>query len=183
MKRFLMCSVLTLLTATSAAAQDLPRWDLSGEVGWLSSNKSDIAPDWDDWYDEATGALALGRYCSPHLRGELRVAFSGEGRIVEEQRVVVPGQPFPQFRLREHYYRTAALGAGVHYQFFDNQWFHPHVGAGVAVDRESERQLMLPDPAETTTVRWTARPFVAAGFKWYVNERGFVRSDLRLAAG
>jgi hypothetical protein len=111
------------------------------------------------------------------------VTFSGEGRVVEEQRVLVPGQPFPMFRLREHYYSTATAGGSVHYQFYDNQWFHPHVGAGVVVERESERQLMLPDPTETTTVRWTARPFVATGFKWYVNERGFVRSDLRLAVG
>jgi hypothetical protein len=182
MKRFLMFSALTLLSAAPAAAQEFPRWDLSGDVGWLSSNKSDISA-WDDWYDEPSGGLSVGRYWSSHLKTELRVALSGEGRTYEEQRVAVPWQTFPTFRLREHLFRKTTFDAGAHYQFFDNQWFHPQVGAGLAIERETERQFTPPDREVTATGRWGARPFVTGGFKWYANERGFVRSDLRVYFG
>ena len=37
----------------SRSPVDRPRWDVSGDVGWLSSNKSEIGPDWNDWYDVA----------------------------------------------------------------------------------------------------------------------------------
>ena len=33
------------------------------------------------------------------------------------------------------------------------------------------------------TVSYAARPFVATGFKWYVNERGFIKSDVKVSVG
>lgn len=169
--------------AVSLAVPDPYRWDVAGEVGWLSGNKSEIGPEWDDWYDEASGALSVGRYFTPHLRGEVRAAVGGEARIFEEQ--------------REHYFRSTTLGTGIHYQLFENQYFHPLVGAGVELHRESDRVVVqrwplygsgpngsvVPAVPTTTTLSWAVRPFVSAGFKWYVGERGFVRSDVRAAIG
>lgn len=57
--------------------------------------------------------------------------------------------------------RAAAASAGLVGQFFDNTWFHPFVSAGLEI------------------VRLGARPYVAAGFKVYVSERAFIRSDVR----
>jgi hypothetical protein len=148
------------------------RWDLWGEAGWLGHNKAEVAPDWDDWYDAGFGGVGLGYHLTPHLRSELRAAVAGEGRVLEEQRVVVPGQPFPVFRLREHRYRTASLAAALAYQFFENQWFHPALGGGFELVHEREAGV-------GGSVRM--RPFVAAGFKWYGNERVFVRSDVRVS--
>jgi hypothetical protein len=200
--------ILLVLRAGPALAQgaapvalspdDPARWDVSGEVGWLSSNKSDIAPDWDDWYDVASGGASLGYYWSPNLRSEVRLAFGAEAGVYEEQRIAAPGQPYPIFRVREHHYRTATLAGGLSYQFFDNRWFHPSLGGGLELVRESERvfapeQLMpsreprvpivLPAVNHGTTVSWAARPFVTAGFKWYGNERAFARSDVRVSFG
>ena len=182
----------------SRSPVDRPRWDVSGDAGWLSSNKSEIGPDWNDWYDVVAAAGSVGHYVTPNLKAELRLAFSGEGRIYSEERVDVSGQTFPVFRLREHDFRATALGAGVMYQFFDNQWFHPHVGAGFEIIRESDRtfapEWRLPsrDPGRPlvvpafdggTNVTWAVRPVVSTGFKWYANERGFIRSDVRVALG
>jgi outer membrane protein W len=182
----------------SLTPPDLPRWDVSGDVGWLSSNKSEIGPDWNDWYDVASGGGSLGYYVTPNLKAELRLAFSGEGSIYQEERIDIPGQSFPAFRLREHHFRAATLGGGVTYQFFENQWFHPHVGAGLETVRESDRTfvpewrvptrqpgqpLVIPAAESRTNVSWAVRPVVSTGFKWYVSERGFIRSDLRVAIG
>jgi opacity protein-like surface antigen len=206
--RLATVAVAALLWPAAASAQanpgisltptDWPRWDVSGEVGWLSSNKSEIGPDWNDWYDVPSGGGVIGFYATPNVKAELRLAFSGEGSVYEEERIDIPGQAFPAFRLREHHIRATTLGGGMTYQFFRNQWFHPHVGAGIEVARESDRTfaqewrvpsrepgapLVIPAVDSRTNVSWAARPFVSAGFKWYFNERTFMRSDVRTAIG
>ena len=207
MKRFIVflttvlsCAAPAAVLAQTATGVSLrpvapPRWDVSGDLGWLSSNKSEIGPDWDDWTDNVIGGALIGRYLTDHLKTELRMTAATATRLFEEQRVVVPGEPFPVFRLREHHFQKTSVAAGAHYQFFDNQWFHPNLGGGFEVVRESDRQytpqwqvpirqpgqppLVLPEIVNQRTVTWSARPFAAAGFKWYVNERAFMRSDVR----
>jgi outer membrane protein W len=207
--RLATVAVMALMWPATSSAQanggislvptDLRRWDVSGAVGWLSSNKSEIGPDWNDWYDVASGAGSAGYYVTPNLKAELRLAFSGEGSIYQEERIDVPAQAFPAFRLREHHFRATTLRGGVAYQFFQNQWFHPHVGAGIEIARESDRMfaqefrvpprqpgaplLVIPGVDGGTTVSWAVRPVVSTGFKWYVNERGFIRSDVSVAIG
>ena len=54
---------LVLCGVAPAAAQDqlvttfVPdtqrRWDAAWFVGWRGVDKSDVAPDWDEWYDVA----------------------------------------------------------------------------------------------------------------------------------
>lgn len=200
-------AVVALLWPAPAVAQDASgvslvpagqrRWDVSGDFGWLSSNKSGIGAEWNDWYDVPAGGASAGIYVTPHLKAELRLAFSGEGRVDEEERIDIPGQPFPAFRLREHHFRTSTLGAGVAYQFFENQWFHPHVGVGLEVVRETGRVFspewrvpsrglppaVIPGADAQMDVAWAVRPVLSTGFKWYVNERGFVRTDVRVAIG
>jgi hypothetical protein len=195
-----------LLISAPAAAQGPPLtltpasprlWDVSGDIGWFSSRRPDVAPTWDEWYDAAAASASLARYVTPHVRAELRVSVSGEGRTYQEERLPVPGQPFPAFRLREHYFQTASAGAGVYRQFFDNRWFHPFAGGGLDVERESHRTLtqeqligmpgrppvFTPPQLMAPTVSYAARPFVATGFKWYVHERGFIRSDVKVSVG
>jgi hypothetical protein len=206
--RLATAALIALWWPTTAAAQaggvlsltpaDLPRWDVSGDIGWLSSNKSEIGPDWNDWYDVLSAGGSAGYYVTPNLKAELRLAFSGEGSIYQEERIDVPGQAFPAFRLLEHHFRATTLRGGVAYQFFQNQWFHPHVGVGVEVARELDRTfapawrvpsrdpgapLVIPAIDGGTTISWAVRPVVSTGFKWYVNERGFIRSDVSVAIG
>ena len=200
-----------LFGAHAAAAQDRPvvslaaadpaRWDLAGHVGWLGSNKSDIGDEWNDWYNAASAGVAAGYYVTPHFKAELQTAFSRQGRVFSQESIAVPGGAFPIFSSREHFFTATTISAGVSRQFFENQWFHPFVGGGLEMVRETHRidtpQQFIsgrPDPATpsipavlqvvpattgSTEVNWTARPFVAIGFKGYVSERGFVRSELR----
>ncbi|MGH8519011.1 MAG: hypothetical protein ACREUE_16300, partial [Panacagrimonas sp.] len=83
------------------------------------------------------------------------------------------------------------------HQFLDNQWFHPFAGGGLDIERKSHRTLtqeqrvpipgrppvFVPPQLIAPTVSYAARPFVATGFKWYVHERAFVRSDLKTSLG
>ena len=81
------------------------------------------------------------------------------------------------------------------YQFFRNQWFHPHVGAGLEIARKTtteEFQTLfsydprtgLPrqiPPGMTGPVHTVlARPFVEGGFKAYLTRKAFFTGDTRV---
>jgi hypothetical protein len=87
------------------------------------------------------------------------------------------------------------LAIGQQYQFFRNQWFHPHVGGGIDVARRSTeteyqpvtvfdnatRTSRIVTPARTeVTNDVIARPFLETGFKAYMSRRAFFTSDARL---
>lgn len=193
-----------LLMAGQAGAQERPvisltpagaaQWDLAGQVGWLASNKPDIGAEWDDWYDALSGGVSVGRYLTPHVKTEIHAAMASEGRIYSQDPVLLTA-PVPTYRSREHYFRTASAGAGVSYQFFENQWFHPFAGGGLEVVREHHRvhvpeqflpqrgpgipAVSVPAVSFAPEVSYAARPFVTTGFKWYVAERGFLRTSIQ----
>jgi hypothetical protein len=171
------------------------RWDAAGHVGWLGVNKSDIIDTgWNEWYDTGAFGVSAGYYWTRHLKTELDVAIATESEIFTYDSLILPGELYPYPRPRQHFFRSSTYSGSVSYQFFENSWFHPFLGAGVDVVRESSRmnvgQQVVPGrdgrpplilPAET--IGWnaevTARPFAAGGFKVYVSERAFVRSDFR----
>ena len=198
-------AVAALLLAGPAAAQEpamvtrapaeLARWDVGGHAGWLGSEKSDVSARWDRWFSVAAAGVSVGRYLTPHLRADLQLTAAREGRVYGEEPIEAPGDPFPRFRSVEHDFQATTVGAGLSYQFFENQWFHPFAGGGVEVLRERHRVVrpelilprrdpgapftILPESTEETDVTYAARPFVSAGFKWYLTGRGFIRTDVR----
>ena len=192
-------AAVLLITGTAAAQQpaisltpaDPAQWDIAGGVGWLGADTSGAGTVGDDWYDTSAGAVSFGRYLTPHVKTEIHGGMTGEGRIYRVEQLPLPGSP-PVFRAQEHYFRNATIGAGVFYQFFDNQWFHPFAGGGIEVLRERNRVEVQPPfgpvpgrvlPALTAPpspqVTYAARPFVATGFKLYVAERAFVRTGVQ----
>lgn len=179
--------------AISLVPADPARWDVAGHAGWLRSNKSEIGADWNDWYDAAAGGISGGYYFTPHVKTDVHATFTTEGRIFTNESIPVAGQPFPTFRTSEHFFQTAAFGASGSYQFFENQWVHPSVGAGLDLVRERHRvytpqqfvssrdprPVVIPAVSGPTEVSYAARPFVTTGVKFYVTDRTFVRTDLR----
>ena len=89
-----------------------------------------------------------------------------------------------------------SVAVGQQYQFFRNQWFHPHVGAGVDIARETTLETFQPifiyDSATRTSTqiapprtvgpehRTIVRPFAEAGFKAYMTRRAFFTGDTRI---
>ena len=197
---------IALAVASPAAAQqpslvtlnppNPTRWDFATQVGWVGSNQSDIAPEWNSWYDTASIEVSGGYYWTRHLKVELDLSTTAAAGVSVQERLLL-SDGFPVFRPREHQFRSTSIGAGVTYQFFENAWFHPFVSAGVSAIHERERvgiaqpmtffrdpqtRVILPaaDTFERTTTN--VRPFAAAGFKAYVTERAFIRSDMRVSA-
>ena len=157
------------------AAPAFARWDASAQLALLNRNKADLGSPWDHWYAAPVAGGSAGYYWTTHFKTELDVATAGVGTI---------DAPESQ-RYREHQLRETTVGASAVYQFFDNQWIHPFLGAGVEVARERHLAGALPAvrtlqaiPAIDRT-SYPVRPVVSGGFKFYVNERAFVRTEVR----
>ena len=196
----MLCVALVCVSNVSSAqsvvlsAPDQKRWDVAGSVGWLGGNKSGIAEEWNDWYDSFAASLDVGRYWTPHLKTEAGILFTTEGDVMSHSdRVTVDGVSI--FIPREHHVRVTALTASATYQFLENTWVHPFLTAGAQFTEERERAVSLdvpfftrdsrrvevPIPAPTQATVFSIRPFAMGGAKFYVNERGFVRTDLGMA--
>src|SRR5262245_23020126 len=199
-------AIAASMSALNASAQDSARapaviltpaspsrWDLAAHVTWLGErlNQPD---DWDRWFGVGSGGADFGYYWTPHLKVELDVATSTKGESYSyEQIPALPGSPFSSFVQRDHEFRVTTAAAGLNAQFFENAWVHPFIGAGVELMREREHiETTLPipvvirdgrpvtiSPESETRVRYAGRPFVGAGFKGYVSERVFIRTDVR----
>jgi hypothetical protein len=182
--RILILSFTAILLARTATAQiislapsDPKRWDTTVTIGWLGGNKEEVAGEWNDWYDTFATSVGVGRYWGPHLKAEMAATLTSTGTVYS---AVSP---------REYQFRFRALDLSAVYQAFENSWIHPFVGGGVQLGWEHERSETFelrpggraPIPREPPRTTFDARPFLSGGTKFYVTERGFIRTDLSAA--
>lgn len=196
-----LCLAALAIAADAGAQQQtnltLPtdgHWDVAGQLALLNRNKTDFS-NWDQWYSVAAVNGSAGRYWTPHFKTELEIATSAQGSVDGQESTPFPDSSFPFQRYREHRFRETTVGATAMYQFFDNQWVHPFVGAGVELARErhvadslpadtgrfspTTPPLRLPAVAAIDDLRYSVRPVVTGGFKFYVTSHAFVRTDVR----
>lgn len=177
---------VTLMPAVSQ------RWDVAGHITWLGERRpGDQLFQSDRWFGVASGGGSAGYYWTPHLKTEFDLSTSNEGEDYSFEPIVLPGQTTPLFVQRDHEIRFTTASAGLTGQFFENAWFHPFVSAGLELVREREHIETLPPPvpprapavtlpAEAETrVRYSGRPYVGTGFKVYVSDHAFIRTDIR----
>ena len=166
-----------------------PSWDVAGHMAWLTVDNGHGSPSWNRWYDVAAVGASVGRYLGSHLKLEFDVATSTSAEAYIERSVTVPTQTYPIYYAQPQQLRMTTISGGASYQFFDNRWFHPVVGAGLEAARETRTiddqvfgavpPAVIPLDPPGTTVSWQNRPFSSAGFKWFVSDRAFIRSDVR----
>lgn len=191
-------AALFLGWAASAHAQpvSMPAADVFGSLGWLNVHKADL-DHYNSWFNRSLHvAGTFGWYWNEHLKTELEAAASTRARLYGSRETFINGQRV--FIASESTLTTRRVTASQQYQFGHNAWFHPHLAAGVDLTWERTRQVDRPyyifDPVlrynrlidENVThparVDLRVRPFVATGFKAYVTERAFFRSDIRFVA-
>ncbi len=167
--------------APGPAGPRLPRFDLSGNAGWVNAREELQATFYDDWYqDAASFGVVAGFYWNEHVKVEVEAGTTGEGRLFAAESDVY----------QEHTFDGRRIAAGAVYQFGHNAWVHPFVGAGVEVERlqhridstSYSRTGTLVVRAQESIVETRVRPTLTAGFKAYLSPRAFVRSDLVVAA-
>ena len=166
-----------------------PSWDITGHLAWLTVDNGRGSSSWNRWYDVATVATSVAPFFGPHLKAEFDVATSASAEVYVDRSVTLPTQPYPIYYAQRQELRMTTVSGGLSYQFLDNRWFHPVAGAGLEAARQTRTvdsavlgagpSLPVPLDPPGTTVSWHNRPFSSVGFKWFVSERAFVRSDVR----
>ena len=196
--RFALPSILTVVLSAPVLAQPpapIARADLSGTIGWQFVNRESAPYSGIDWQDSLIVAATGGWYWTDHLKSELEFGVSKEARANRYRQIVIHGRPTTEFI--ESRFSRRALSLSQQYQFFRNAWFHPHVAAGlnVSFDRITNYthpvlvydglgpggRVVQPERTDGPRTDTDVSPFVATGFKAYLTQRAFFRSDLRVS--
>ena len=196
-----MAAAAWLVASGLAAAQEpsqapLTRADTHFVIGWQNLKKEQPTPQrYDNWVNGIFyGGAGAGWYWTDNLKTQVDFGAGTRGSQYRNELIVINGQTTgvsSHLRVRQQ-----SLALSQQYQFFRNQWFHPHVGAGVDIARETttedyspiyffdsvtrtSRQLE-PPRNEGPDHRVLARPFGELGFKAYLTRRAFFTADTRL---
>jgi opacity protein-like surface antigen len=194
-------ALLSLIAGTApVGAQEsntdkLVRGDVTGSVGWLHVNKSELEA-YNDWFSRAFfGSVGVGIYWSAHVKTELQVGANDAFSVYAPARFEAGGQVFNSSS--EYEFAARRLSLTGQYQFGRNQWFHPFLGGGLEVvaERVSRRDAAVHsfdqitrqsrivreaiEHPNRTNVRTLA--LVTTGFKAYVHPRAFFLTDGRVS--
>jgi hypothetical protein len=203
MKTFPLAAAVWLVGATLATAQEPPKTPLTrGDVhvvlGWQNLHKAQPVEQHygNDWINGILfGGAGAGWYWTDNLKTQVDFGGGTKGRQYRYEPILVGGQQTGSVSSRVNV-QQQSVAIAQQYQFFRNQWFHPHVGAGVDIARETSREEYDPvfffDPVtrvsrqiapprnEGPDHRVLARPFGEAGFKAYMTRKAFFTADTRL---
>lgn len=178
------------------------RWDVAVSAG-LHVGRDDMTDrpntpfdDDDDWRLGLGVQADIGRYWTSHLKTEASYAYLTSHDVYASEPVPVPsGLAYASTHTEVG---RQYVGAAMTYQFLDNAFAHPYVSGGLRVsvfdrhtvraptawysDRVSSREYPIP-PLDVRSHELLVRPYVAAGFKSYFDERTFVRSEVSIVVG
>src|SRR5689334_21438626 len=135
MRILLITAAATLLSVGGAAAQTgdvvppLSRGDVHAIIGWqnLRQERGDDALDsYNNWANGIFyGGAGAGWYWTDHLKTQVDLGTGSRARHYFYRTRVIDGQVAGETGDLTIQQRSVALSQ--QYQFFRNQWFHPHV--------------------------------------------------------
>jgi hypothetical protein len=200
MKAIPLAAAAWLLAATASAQQPAPvpavRADAQILLGWENLHRPQPASGYgNDWLNAIVYAGAgASWYWNDNLKTQVDVGGSTRGRQYRYETILSAGQLVPL--VSRVSVQQQSLTLAQQYQFFHNQWFHPRVGVGIDIARETTRTEYAPiypfgdatrlpgqsSPPGTAAPsrRFVARPFAETGFKAYMTRRVFFTGDARL---
>ncbi len=197
-----------LLAAGTASAQSSPtvldtprlaRWDVDGGIGLHLTGDAGVQPDTDPYQGARWGGsgvaafrVGIGHYWTTHLKSEVGMSWIGDRSSNAE--APDPGVPSGRASVRVTE-RLRTFSASAVYQFRDNAFSHPYVSAGIAILQvrdnyfQAQRTFTLNRVIYTTraiddnVTTVLVRPVVAAGYKFYFNQRVYVRPEAQAVLG
>lgn len=197
----LIAVLLAVMFPAAAGAQSvpplpLPRMDVTGTIGWLNGNKSDLdTASHNDWYNEGLyGAVQAGWYWTEHHKTEVEAGITNNIDLYTFRQSYSDG--LQAWSSSNFTFTLRRFAIGQQYQGLHNAWVHPYAGAGVDLTWERsiehadrvvafdprtgfQRELSPPRTIGPDT-KLRVRPYVDTGFKAYMTPRSFFRGDMRL---
>ena len=193
----IITAALSLAPLAGAHAQTAPprvtRSDLSGTVAWFNADKGELV-EYNDWYNRSIyGGGSFGWYWTDHLKSEIDFGVSSKAEKETYRRDQIDGADVSIESL--YGFSTRRLAFAQQYQFFRNAWFHPFLAGGLDLTwetiEEREQAIFIFNPIAGRTgfaggevvhpadTDLHVRPFVTFGFKAYMTQRSFFRSDMK----
>jgi opacity protein-like surface antigen len=187
--------LLALLAQAPSVPAHLPRADVHAVIGWQNLRKEQPTQHFNDWLNAIFyGGVGAGWHWTANLKTQIDFGAGTSGdQYRVEQIGSNNGQTYETSRVSV---RQSAVTIQQQYQFFRNQWFHPHVGAGVELARETTTErydpifvfdnvtrtsrILQPARTEGPDHRFIARGVGEVGFKAYMTRRAFFTGDMRL---
>src|SRR4029079_14107727 len=98
---------------------------------------------YNDWLNAIFyGGDGAGWYWNDHLKTQVDIGAGTKADQYRFEELVINGVPTGlSSRVSV---RQSSVAVGQQYQFFRNQWFHPHLGAGVDLARETSTEEYQP---------------------------------------
>jgi hypothetical protein len=174
-------------------APQASRSDVTGTLAWFNADKSEF-DSYNDWYNRSVyGGGSFGWYWTDHHKSEIDVGVTSTAERDIYRFELINGNPANI----ESVYRfsTRRVAFAQQYQFFRNAWFHPFIAGGLDLTWESiderEEAITVWDPiarqyrvvrdevVHPTETDLHVRPFATFGFKAYMTQRSFFRSDMK----
>jgi opacity protein-like surface antigen len=192
MKAFLLLSLLAQAPSGQAV---LPRADAHFVFGWQNLHKEQPLAHYNDWLNGIFyGGAGAGWFWTDHLKTQVDLGAGTQAQQYRSRQITVgSNQAYESSRAT---IRQQSIAIGQQYQFFRNQWFHPHVGGGVELARETTTeeyqptilfdntthttQTIAPARVEGPEHQFVARGFGETGFKAYMTPRAFFTGDMRV---
>jgi opacity protein-like surface antigen len=183
--RVLLTGLVLALPALASAqqvdrfAEPFRKWDLGGGLGIRFGESDDAVVPLVNWMAEGS------RYWTPHFKTSILVTTGGQSSSYGYQ---YDSRGFASIN-SETTTRPAAYGLTAGYQFFDNEFVHPYLSAGVrfaSAHITTEVQSSRPPYRSSTDGpdRLQVRPVIGGGFKsYFANGRAFMRTELLLSVG
>jgi outer membrane protein with beta-barrel domain len=198
----LLVLVLVMGTAVTAEAQTavpLPKNDVTMAVGWLGSKYPGLE-HYNRWHQSVMAGVGVGHYWNDHLKTEIAGAWASRVRADGYELFAAPGVSDGSTAYFQTVYRFqgAKLSISQLYQFGENAWVHPYVGAGVDVDYlrstedRPEQNVSVPGLPRTTLSRPKTEerdtsvrslPFVKGGAKMYASDRAYFITEWKVGFG
>jgi hypothetical protein len=193
----LLCGSASPALAQAPLPSTLTRGDVVGIVGWQNVNKSSVDNDsGNDWHNRGVyGGGTFGWFWTDNHKIELEVGASNRNRFTTYETLFIDNAS--AYGRVVYSFSTRRVAIGEQYQFFRNEWFHPHVAAGVDLAWETTTETAEPliaysQPGGARQIRpgavtgpdtsFRVRPYGEVGFKVYMNTRSFFRGDVRIMA-
>jgi len=184
--------LITLTLTVSMPAQELEfkKWDAAGTIGLLGSSRRDFIRSSSYYGDTLALAwnLDASRYFTTHIKATAGVMTTNSRRVYESPSYYTgEGFAYGWSKVRPTMF-TGALA----YQFFENEFAHPYIAAGVGFNALSEEREQFsfisptrinPVPVVSNETHLQVRPFAAVGCKSYFNQRTFMKSELLFSSG
>ncbi len=188
---------IALAGAQEPARAPITQGDVHFVIGWQNLHKQQPQERSysNDWVNSIFyGGAGAGWYWTDNLKTQVDFGGGTRGDQHRYEYTTVNGvSTSSSSRLTV---QQQGVAIAQQYQFFRNQWFHPHLGAGLDIARETTTEFYDPvvvydsvarvsrqvTPARTEGPehRMIARPFGEAGFKAYMTKRAFFTANTRL---